>query len=357
MDELLKSDLLEIKRRTIGLLKSMKIQFLTASIVPVLAGTSLAFTEIRGIDWSNFLLALLGTCLLHLSANIFNDYFDHLNGTDSKNTEFVRHFTGGSRTIQDGIIKPYRTLIWAATFLLAGSITGVLLLLRTGIVILFLGLIGVISVLFYVNRGFYLAASGFGELTIFLNFGPLPVLGAYYVQTGTISLTPLILSLPIGFLITAVLYINQFPDFNADKESGKTNLVVRLGRRRARWGYLILILLTYISIGLFISTKLLPAPGIIIFLNLPLAILSSVLLLKFYEDIPKLVPALPATITLHLTTGYFITVTLLYDTRFKPYTYILMIVGLLYLAFTTYSLFKASHQSSQGGTKTEAKDA
>ncbi|NOY08312.1 MAG: 1,4-dihydroxy-2-naphthoate octaprenyltransferase [Spirochaetes bacterium] len=353
MNASVKNDLIEIKRRAVNLFISMKLQFLSASIIPVLLGTAFFFTRRTGINWTNFILALLGICFLHLSANMFNDYFDYINGTDQKNTEFIRPFTGGSRVIQDGIMNPYQILVWALAFLTAGSVTGFFLVLRTGPGLLFIGLIGVISVLFYVNKSFSLISSGFGEFTIFLNFGPLPILGSYYIQAKTIPLNVLLISIPVGLLITAVLYINQFPDYKADKECGKNNLVVRLGRKKARWGYVALLISAYVLLFFLIAVKIVPLPGTVIFLTLPLAILSCTLILKYYENSPKLVPALPSTILLHLGIGYFLVISLLYGKGLEPFTHILLSAGLIYFAVNTYSMFKFAGNS---GTHKEAKN-
>jgi len=78
-----------------------------------------------------------------------------------------------------------------------------------------------------------LAYRGVGRLAVGASFGPLLVIGAYLVQTGTVSLAAALASLPVGLLIAAVLYINQFPDYEADKAVGKRHWVVRLGTERA----------------------------------------------------------------------------------------------------------------------------
>ncbi len=337
---MIRNDLMEIRQKAGNLFLSMKLQFLTAAVIPVLVGSAFYFAQNTTIYWLNFLLSLFAIIFLHISGNMFNDYFDHLNGTDGINTEFIKPFTGGSRVIQEGLIKPYQVLGWATLFLLLGSGIGFFLVLRTGIVLLFIGLIGFVSIIFYVNRKFSLAASGFGELTIFLNFGILPVLGSYYVQSRMISPDAFLLSLPVGSLITAVLYINQFPDYAADKATGKKNLVVRLGRKRARWGYVALIIFAYIMIVILIIMKIVPLRGVFSFFTIPLALLSSSHILRFYENTKKLVPAIPSTIFLHLAVGYFLVISLLYNQTYSLFIDMFLILGLIFFIAKAYPLYK-----------------
>ncbi|MFX0056258.1 MAG: prenyltransferase, partial [Candidatus Hermodarchaeota archaeon] len=211
----------------------MRLPFLTASITPVLLGTAMAW-GMHGIFLLDlFLLTLVVGVCLHLGANISNDYFDHISTADDINVEYVRPFTGGSRMIQLGWLSPREVL--AGSFVAFGiaAIIGLYLAFTRDMLLLVFGIVGAASGFFYTAPPFRFVSRGFGEVFIGLNFGVLMVLGSYYVQVLVLAWEPVIASLPIAFLITAVLYINEFPDATADEAAGKLTIVVRLGKRRA----------------------------------------------------------------------------------------------------------------------------
>ena len=228
------------------LFKELRAEFLSASILPVLVATILSYYERTTFNLRLFFLTLAGVTFLHLGTNVANDYFDHKSGNDELNRNFVRPFTGGSRLIQDGILSPRTVLIMSIVFFLLGIIAGVPLIISRGPTILTLGLIGIISGYFYTAPPIKFAYRGIGEIIIGINFGILITCGAYFVQTGTISLSALIVSIPLATLISAVVIINEFQDSEADAMVGKKTIVVRIGKRNS------VTLLTIIAIVSFI---------------------------------------------------------------------------------------------------------
>lgn len=275
-------------------------KFLTAVIIPIILGSVIAFVYENVFYPLYFFLALIGGIALHAGTNIANDYFDFKSGTDIINKE-VTPFSGGSDFLRDGILKPRDVLVASLILLGMGIAIGLYFTFVIGWFLLLLGLIGALCGFFYVT----LASKGLGEVAIGINFGPLSVLGAYYVQTTKVTLIPLIASIPVAFLITAVIWINQFPDYVADKEVGKDHLVVRLGRSlSAVRVYLGLIIGTYVAIALGIVFSFLPLFCLISFITLPLfAIPAMKSAHKNYLNTPKLIPAQAMTIMTHLFTG------------------------------------------------------
>ena len=294
-------------------LQEIRAPFFTAAIVPILLGTIIAFHEIGQINWVYFLLTMIGGILLHAGANVANDYFDHISQNDEINEEFVRPFTGGSRIIQQGLLSPKEVLFGSLIFIFIASVIGIYLTYKIGIVILMLGLIGVVSGFFYTAPPLYWVSRGIGEIIIGLNFGILMTFGAFYVQAGSFSWHPIVASLPVAFLIAAVLYINEFQDYKADKAVGKNHLVVRLGKQKAVFGYILIMFLTYISLVIGVVTDTLPPMSLIGLLTLPLAFKSIKVALNFYDDSVKLIPANATTIMNHLITGLLITVSYVVD--------------------------------------------
>lgn len=283
--------------------RALRLPFLTASLLSVLLGTSVALWQGALFHWDLFLLALLGTACFHLGANLINDYFDEKNGSDRLNRERVAPFSGGSRVIQENLIPAAVILRASVICYLVGSGSGILLIIRCGWPVLWLGLLGLASGILY---SAFPARLLVGELIVGLSFGTLVAAGSYFVQTGHVSPAVLLLSLPLSLLVTLILWVNEFPDYRADRDSGKTTLVVRLGRPLAAHVYLWLFVLVYalvavlaLGLGLFWLGSL--------WLTLPLAIRAIILVRRFPEHPRQMAPACPLTIQIHLVGGLLLT--------------------------------------------------
>jgi 1,4-dihydroxy-2-naphthoate octaprenyltransferase len=284
-------------------LLELRAPFFTATIVPIRLGAHIAWARTGILHWGYFLLALLGGLLLHAGTNVANDYFDHLSRCDDINVEFVSPFTGGSRMIQEALLKPREILAEAFLSFALACLIGLYLAYQRGPVIIILGLIGLASGFFYTAPPISLASRGVGEFFVGLNFGVLMTIGSYYVQTQALAWEPVVASIPVALLITAILYINEFQDAPADHAAGKDTLVVRLGRERAASGYAVLLAATYGSICLGILSRILSPFTLLGLLTLPLAWKAVKITRLHYDDPLKLTPANADTILIHLLTG------------------------------------------------------
>ena len=277
--------------------------FLTASVVPILLGTLIAWARTGTFHPGYFVLTLIGGVCVQAGVNMTNDYFDHTWGSDEVNVEFAAPFTGGSRLIQMGIVSP-KTMLWQGlAFFLIGGLLGLFLAYTRGSAVLWLGLFGALTGFFYTAPPFRLVATGIGELFIGLDFGVLMVLGAYYTQATALSLEAAVASLPVALLIAAVLYINEFQDMQADQAVGKNQIVVRLGRRRAVIGYGLLMLATYGSLILGVAWAGVSPFALLGLLTVPLAWQAYRVAWANYDNLPAFVPANVATIKNHWSTG------------------------------------------------------
>jgi 1,4-dihydroxy-2-naphthoate octaprenyltransferase len=286
----------------------MRLPFLTASITPVLLGAAMAW-GIHGVFlWDIFLLTLVVGVCLHLGANISNDYFDHISTADDINVEYVRPFTGGSRMIQLGWLSPREVL--AGSFVAFGIAVGIGLYLAFArdMLLLVFGIVGAASGFFYTAPPFRFVSRGYGEVFIGLNFGVLMVLGSYYIQVLTLAWEPVVASLPVALLITAVLYINEFPDATADEAAGKLTIVVRLGKKRAAIGYGVLMACVYGSILIGILLNVVSLYALIALTTLPLAVFATRHAVEHHSNTPVLVPANAATVVNHLLTGLYLAI-------------------------------------------------
>ena len=223
----------------------------------------------------NLILAVIGVLLLHLSSNVYNDYFDVKDGTDEANNEYFQpggaSISGGSRAIELGIITLQKTKNIARILLLLSlfvssflfyniyQITGSLINIQGSLVV---GLLGLFLGYFYTATPLRLVSRrGIGELSIFLAFGPLLTLGTgYAISVESIELYSnsfyalLLIGVPFGLLTTNILFINQFPDTKSDASTGKNHLVVTFGKKASRWIYLLFLTLAFLSSFYLIET-------------------------------------------------------------------------------------------------------
>jgi 1,4-dihydroxy-2-naphthoate octaprenyltransferase len=281
----------------------LRAPFFTAVIIPTLVGASLAWQE-NTFHVGYLLLTLIGIVCVNAGLNMGNDYFDHLSGNDEDNPHLTP-FSGGSRVIQDGILAPRLVLAGSIAFYLVGGAIGLYLAWARGWALLWIGLLGVFFAFFHNAPPFklYYLAPGVGELAAGISCGPLVLLGSYYTQTQQLSYESLWASVPMGLLAAVILYINEFPDYVADRAVGKRTIVVALGRKRAVWGYAAILLAVYLSIGIGVAMRVLPYALLLALLPLPLAYRAIRGAFRHYDDVQELIPTNALTIQLHLVTG------------------------------------------------------
>ncbi|MDB4992634.1 MAG: hypothetical protein JWM74_66 [Myxococcaceae bacterium] len=289
--------------------------FLTAVVVPVLVGAALVASRLHAagapFPWTHFALVLVGAIALHVAANTFNDYFDWQSGTDQANNDYFMPFSGGSRAIELGLVR-HRTLLYLgiASFAVA-AITGVALLVTRGTGILFLGGLGAASAFFYTAPPLRLVArKGLGELLVGLSFGPLVVAGCTFALSGTWTTTDLLVGIPVGVLTTAILFVNEFPDAASDATTGKNHLVVVLGKERARWVYVALLIAAFGSCAVLIGVGLLPLWAALMLAPAPLAARAALVVVSHFQD-RELVRASAGTIQVHALAGVLLAIGIL----------------------------------------------
>ena len=282
----------------------MRLPFLSATIMPILVGAAVAKFMGYAVDWSWLGLTLLGGSLLHIGTNTSNDYFDYLSGTDNLNYNYSnKGLNGGSRGIQMGLISPKGVRNLTIVVFALSVLVGIPLIQKAGMPVLWLGIIGFLSGLFYTAPPFrFSSRKGLGELLIGLNFGPLMVAGSTLVQTGQLLPEAFLAGVPLGFLIAAVVYINEFPDHDSDKATGKNTLIVVFGPEKARVGYVALVSGAFLSIVLLVLNGTFPSLILIALMASYFGFTSIQTLYKYYND-RLLEPANWGTIIMHSLTG------------------------------------------------------
>ena len=189
--------------------------------------------------------ALLGALLLQIGVNLANDYFDFKKGIDTSER------LGPVRVTQSGLIPPDRVRL-AMIIIFSGALAvGLYLTAIAGWPILAVGMACILASLAYSGGPFPLASHGLGDLFVFIFFGLVAVCGTYYVQALQVTTQVLWLSVPVGFLITAIIVVNNLRDIPTDQKSGKNTLAVILGERGAKLEYLLLVIGAYIMPAAF----------------------------------------------------------------------------------------------------------
>lgn len=216
--------------------------FLTITFAGCLLGFATAVYGGAAFDWVRALVTLLLALLAHAGINVLNDYCDHLNGTDARNTQRIYPFTGGSRFIQNGVLTPRQVLGYAMALFAATIAGGLWLLSVAGAGLFWIGLAGLVIGWAYSAPPLQLNSRGVGEVCVAAGF-LLIVAGADLVQRGTIAPMPWLAGMPYALLVANILYINQFPDREADRASGKLHWVARLQPVVAAWGYGVILML------------------------------------------------------------------------------------------------------------------
>lgn len=274
-----------------------------ASTIPMAVGGALAYAHTGSFSWIWFLVGAAAIYLLEIGKNAINEYIDYLSGVDQFVTPDKRTpFSGGKKTIIDGKLSLKENLVIGIVTVALGCILGLYVVFVREFSVIWFGLSGVFFALFYSLPPFQFAYRGLGELVVGLTFGPLITTGTYLVQTGAISPMVILASLPLGFIIANVLWINQYPDYEADLEGGKMNGVVRLGKQKGVNVYALLFGLAYLFPLILTLVSKNPF-WLLSYLGLPLAIRAVRVARMHYDNIPELIEANAKTIQVYQVTG------------------------------------------------------
>lgn len=273
---------------------------LTATYVPLGAAAALA-VQSGVFDALRFFLSLVAALLLQIAANLINEYVDYRRGAEDLKQ------SGQGMILKQGILTPRQVLIGAIGTLVLGSLIGLFLLSQSGPLLLWIGLGGVLVVITYTAGPFPLAYNGLGEVAVFIFMGPLMVLGAYYVMAREFSTLPLLVGIPIGLMVAAILHANNVRDIESDRVVNKRTLAVLLGLRAARWEYRLLVYGAYAAVGALILLGIMPPTTALVLLTLPEAA-RLVHIIDTSGDNALLHQAQGRTAKLHGTFGFWLVI-------------------------------------------------
>lgn len=329
-----------IKRKLRNLYYAMRLPFTIATVPSILLGGVLALHIAGVFDLTLFILTLIGALFAHIGLNMLNDYYDHKLHTDIINKEAVSPFTGGSKVIQMGLLSPTEVLFASLIFLGMSMAIGLYLSLVSSIYVLLIALIGFLIIYAYHAPPLrFVGRKGLGELLVGIGFGPVFTLGAYVVQTGQLSLTPILASIPLAIFVSLILLVNEFPDYKADMDTGKHHLIVTLGREKARYVVYLLYLSGFISIVMLYLMGIYPIYTLISLIAIPPSIYGLSNLHRYYNSPFDMLPAIVTTIIIQMVVGF--TIVFGYVMDIIPNTLYLMayLAGLVgYIIYELYEI-------------------
>ena len=208
-------------------IREVRAPFLLLPTIFVPLGVAVAWVH-GSFDLPTAILTFIGAICMHASVNVLNDYFDFQSGLDLATTPTP--FSGGSRVLPERQLTPKSVLRGGIAFLAVGLAIGGYFFLKFAFSPVLIGIIAISSVAI-VAYTTLLSRWGIGELVAGLNFGPLLILGTYFLQTGRLAVEPFLLGTTLGIMVAGILYINEFPDTVADMAVGRRHLASRGGER------------------------------------------------------------------------------------------------------------------------------
>jgi len=280
-----------------------RANFLPLTVVIVSAGLAASLYAHGIFNPFDASLVLIGALLTHAAANVFNNYFDYRSKVDAKTTKTP--FSGGVTILVEGKMKPSNALAVGLICLLGAAIIGIYFLTRKFYPLFPILLFGLVAICLYTPV--LSKIHGLSEIVAGLGFG-LMGLGVYVAETGTIDGSGVTVFVPVAILVALLLFLNEFPDVEADRTAGRRHLVILFGRQRSAWIYVAGLVATYVSILVAVGTGIAPFPVLVSFITVPIAYKAAGIAVKSHDEISGLVPALASNVIVILSTILLIAV-------------------------------------------------
>lgn len=265
--------------------------FLFAGILPYFLGQAIAFGLHKSLCWSYFWWGFAGIFSVLVAVELFNEYFDAKEG-------------GGRIFSQKELHIPNYFYGLGILALALASIIGLYLTYKTGWPVLLFSFLGFLGAYFYVGPPLKWAYRGMGELVIALSYGPIMVLGSYYIQTERIGFVPFFVSLILGMCMFSLAVLNEIPDYYQDKLVGKRNLVVKLGKQKATMLLRLCLGSMFTLLALGVVLKRIPISAVVTFVMLPLVLKNLTAVEKNYENPKVFLSAINVVVVTYVVTTF-----------------------------------------------------
>jgi 1,4-dihydroxy-2-naphthoate octaprenyltransferase len=270
-------------------------QFLLLSVVLAFLGAAVAWYD-GAFHLGHALLAFVGLLLAHISVNVLNDYFDYRSGIDlnTKRTPF----SGGSGILPAAMLSPKQVLWLGLGALILAIPIGIYFVVIKGWLLLPLLVVAAACILLYTP---FILRVKWPEWSPGLGMGTLPVLGAYFVQTGEYTWPAVIAAIPSGILVHNLLLLNEFPDTEADRQAGRRTLPITMGKEKAGIVYSVLTVIVYLWIVVAAVLTIMPWWSLIALATLPFAV-RAIKGARRPQEMDRLVPAMADNVRVILIT-------------------------------------------------------
>jgi 1,4-dihydroxy-2-naphthoate octaprenyltransferase len=270
-------------------------QFLILPVVLSFLGTCMAWYY-GYFHLGHAILAFVGLLLAHISVNVLNDYHDFKSGVDlaTKRTPF----SGGSGILPGSLLEPGQVLRFGIICFLLATAIGIYFVVVTSWQLLPLLVVGALCILLYTP---FILKRDWPEWSPGLGLGALPVLGAFFVQSNEYTWPAVIASIPSGILVHNLLFLNEFPDVEADQTANRKTLPITIGREKASIVYSALMIFLYLWIIGWVIAEKMPVYTLIGLLTLPFA-LKAIRGARKYGDMKRLMPAMASNVLVVLLT-------------------------------------------------------
>jgi 1,4-dihydroxy-2-naphthoate octaprenyltransferase len=280
-------------------LRAFRLHYVPTSILSAVLGTVMAWSQYHILKPLEFLLVLIGVSINHIGLNMIDDVYDYRNAVDQKTKGVKNPYTGGSGILTEGFLLPQQMLTGAYICFAVTSFIGIYLTYRCGWGILLIGIFGLACSLFYTMPPIKFGYRGLGELGLFINFGPVLVMGSYYSQIPVLHFNPFVISFIPGALMWSMIIINEIPDYEEDRRGGKWTLVARYGQINGVGLYAAGLSVAYILIVIAVTFNLASAYSLLALITVPLALWSLRIAKRNYSHSWRLVTANRTMIYIH----------------------------------------------------------
>lgn len=276
---------------------------LTAAFVPVTIGTLLALLE-GFFHVGLFLAMLLASILIQAATNIFNEYFDYKRGLDTAESVGI-----GGAIVRFGV-KPKTVLYLGFVFFAIAILLGIYICLLSSWWVAIIGLICMAAGYFYTGGPVPIAYTPFGEIMSGFFMGVMIIAISFFIQTGTISVSPILHSIPIAVTIGAILLANNIRDLDGDKKCGRKTLAILIGRQKAIKLLAIMFIFSYLFVFFMISFGYTSWWSLLVLLSIPKAKSAVTQFIGKTKPI-EMMPAMKATAEMNTQFGFLLSIGLL----------------------------------------------
>ncbi|MBB5326235.1 1,4-dihydroxy-2-naphthoate octaprenyltransferase [Anoxybacillus tepidamans] len=276
---------------------------LTAAFIPVSIGTALAFHE-TNIHISLFVAMLVASLFIQAATNMFNEYYDYKRGLDSAESVGI-----GGAIVRDGI-PPKTVLLLAISFFAAAMLIGAYICMNSSWWLAVIGIICMAAGYFYTGGPLPIAYTPFGELAAGFFMGLVIILISFFIQTGDVTIVPVVVSIPIAILVGAILLANNIRDLDSDQKHGRKTLAILVGRTNAIRILAGMFIISFTWMIGLVALHVVSPWTMLVFLSVPKAFVATKGFIGKTKPI-EMMPAMKATAQTNTQFGFWLVIGIL----------------------------------------------